>query len=200
MEIIMKKKYLILSFILLIIILIPCAIFLLKPKVKVSHLQVSIAAKERTSLEDLASSSQLIIEGKAKKITPAKISDVIFTNYEIDVKEVLKDNISWGNQKVIVSITGGTIDGEQQILDFEKQLEKRKNYIFCLRKVYPENPNDYQFSSAGISQGTFEIDDLKNGSVKIKPFNPLNNIENNMLNQVVSKQAFIAPPFIDGPR
>lgn len=158
----------------------------------VQHLSFDFI-NQKSNLKDVVSSSELIIKGKVTKITPLEIKKVIFTDYEIDVDDVLKGE----KQHVVVRLTGGTLDGTQLISDEIKPLEKNQKYIFCLEKVFPEDPNSNAFSPIGAYQGIFAIEEsdtvksttsasaslqsLNNDKVKIKKFNTSNIVEKTIL-------------------
>lgn len=109
---------------------------------------------QKSNLKDVVSSSKLIVKGKVTKITPIEIREIIFTDYEIDVDEVLKGE----QQHVVVRLTGGTLNGAKQVSDEIKPLEKNQEYLFCLEKAFPDDSDSDVFSPIGAYQGIFAVE------------------------------------------
>lgn len=171
----MKRKYAVIVSCVLIVscIAIASAAYNNSNNNNVQHLSFDFI-NQKSNLNDVVSSSELIVRGKVIKITPLEIKEVIFTDYEIDVDDVFKGE----KQSVVVRLSGGTLNGTEQMHDEIKPLEKNQDYIFCLEKVFPKDPNSDVFSPIGAYQGIFAIKESNlNNIVKIENFNPSNVVE-----------------------
>lgn len=160
---------------------------------------------QKSNLKDLVSSSELIVKGKVTKITPIEFKKVIFTDYDIDIQDVLKGE----NQHVVVRLTGGTLDGTKLVAEGIEQLEKNQEYMFCLQKVFPDDSSSNLFSPIGAYQGIFAIDESQkhtlsaneittsgevtlsdNDKIKIKSFNKNNVIEKELAGKEIDVKKF----------
>jgi hypothetical protein len=141
-------------------------------------------AELKSSLDEVVADADLIVKGKIKKVIPPQNMDNIYTDYEIDIENVIKGQSKDKSQKVIVRLPGGTSkEGIQYKYEDIKQLDKNSEYVFCLWKTFPKDSQSRIFSPVGAYQGILSINDLKDGKIKIKNFNNKNKIEIDIVNK-----------------
>lgn len=135
---------------------------------KVNELNERLASGEETIIDDSATfpslteeelyeQSDLIVVGKVKKtVKEYKIhTDIPFSEFEFQVKEFIKSNEEFKENKLIV-----TQDGNSEI-SFDKHplLESNKDYILFL-KIHKEN-NETKLIMVGGPNGKFDIENEK---------------------------------------
>ena len=170
-------------------------------KLNVSHLSFDYI-NQKDNINDVVSSSELIVKGKVTKITPIEVHKLIFTDYEIDVSDVLKGE----KQSVVVRLTGGTLGDTEIIADGIEPLVEDQEYLLCLHRVFPKDASSNLFCPVGGFQGIFQVDEsateesttggsvkisnTKNDKFKIKKFNKSNKIETDIIGKEFDKKDF----------
>lgn len=81
---------------------------------------------------------------------------VIFTHYQVEVINVLKNPNDYPTDDVCMRFTGGEIDGNQLIVAETPTLEVGKTYLFAAVKTYPDREEDNDYTPCGAYQGVFQ--------------------------------------------
>lgn len=118
------------------------------------------------TLSELVDYSNLIIQGKVISFEAIEEDHLIFTYETIEVKKVIKGNVSKGD-KIIVSVTGGELDGKitPPIQNFPI-MDMRDNYMLFLEEL--TIPNYY-----AIVAGNQGFGKIKNGKIDVTADNDL---------------------------
>ncbi|MBN8202581.1 hypothetical protein ACFRCQ_24655 [Cytobacillus firmus] len=156
---------------------------------KVKELNDRVAAGEEKIIDDSASfpalteeelykQSDLIVVGKVKKtVKEYNIhTDIPFSEFEFQVKEYIKLNNEYKDNKLIV-----TQDGNSEI-SFDKHplLESNKDYILFLN-VHKEG-NETKLIMVGGPNGKFEIE-----NEKVSTYGSLQELKGKELNQFIKE-------------
>ena len=112
---------------------------------------------QQTSIKEAFNNSELAIIATIKEVKSYEQHKAVFTDYSIEILEVLKTNSAGDSQKIQVSLSGGDINGVHTRIERQKLLNIDETYLFLLNKRYPNDLNSNQYSPIGGYQGILSV-------------------------------------------
>lgn len=139
----------------------------------------------QNTIEDALNNGDIIVSGKIKSSYSYELYDVIFTNYVVHVnsKFINKKNIDIPNE-IEIRATGGNLTSKScPFLEDVQKLTENDKYLFILKKVYPDQPNNNFYAILGGEfQGVFKLNDTGVEETIVK-FNLKNKLEKDLINK-----------------
>lgn len=141
----------------------------------------------QNTIEDALNNGDVIVSGKVKGSYSYELYDAIFTNYVVHVnsKFANKINIDIPNE-IEVRVTGGNLTNKScSFLEDVQKLTENDNYLFILKKVYLDQPNNNFYAILGGEyQGVFKLKDTGIEETIVK-FNSKNKLEKDLINKSI---------------
>ncbi|WP_055665919.1 hypothetical protein [Desnuesiella massiliensis] len=142
----------------------------------------------KANMKEIINDSGLIVIGKPIKINTFEYGNIIFTDYEIQTQEVLKNSNNHNTEKIVVRLTGGKLNGVEQVSENIKQLDLNNTYLFALHRTFPEKVGDCVYTPMGAYQGILNVNSKDSESYyTVNGFNKDNEIEKEVLNKKLNK-------------
>lgn len=134
-------------------------------------------------LESLLKESDVIVIAEVTGIDAAESKGVVFTCYDVDVKQLLKNSCNYDLSDMKIQMTGGKTEKVEEIVEETPVLEIGKTYLFAGDKTFSDDTSKKEFTPSGAYQGVFELESTteaysrKNNDYKIRLMNPYNAVE-----------------------
>lgn len=133
---------------------------------------------QRTSLQEAYNDADVAVIAIPVKSQSYKMHEAIFTDYSLRILRVLKGTPV--PTDIAVSLTGGEWQGVSYQVEGQRMLELGSPYLFLLKKRFPGDVANHQYTPIGGYQGIIKLkQEGEGGAVKWSAvsFNPENQLE-----------------------
>ena len=138
------------------------------------------------SLESLLKESDVIVIAEIVDSTPIEVGRGVFTDYNVNIKNVLKNNQSYDLSDMKIRMSGGKTETIEEIVEKIPVLEIGKTYLFAGDKTYSKDDSKKEYTPSGTYQGVLELESVSETDARICLMNPCNEVEKNAQGKTIS--------------
>ena len=138
------------------------------------------------SLENLLKESDVIVIAEIVDSTPIEVGRGVFTDYNVNIKNVLKNNQSYDLSDMKIRMSGGKTETIEEIVEKIPVLEIGKTYLFAGDKTYSKDDSKKEYTPSGTYQGVLELESVSETDARICLMNPCNEVEKNAQGKTIS--------------
>lgn len=138
------------------------------------------------SLENLLKESDVIVIAEIVDSTPIEVGRGVFTDYNVNIKNVLKNNQSYDLSDMKIRLAGGKTETIEEIVEKIPVLEIGKTYLFAGDKTYSKDDSKKEYTPSGAYQGVLELESVSETDARICLMNPCNEVEKNAQGKTIS--------------
>lgn len=146
-------------------------------------------------MNTLLSNSDTVVIVEITDSKAEKIQGVVFTDYIVKVKDVLKNTKGYDLTEMKIRFTGGKMQADETNITETPSLEIGKLYLFAGHKTFSEDNTKQEFTPAGAYQGIFALEPTVKSHATIdntqdytiRSMNPYNAVEKKVEGTSLSK-------------
>ena len=133
---------------------------------------------QKDNLTEAFTATEVAVIAIPVKAQSYKMHEAVFTDYALEILQVLKGGPVPGDLKV--TLTGGEWEGVAYRVEKQRMPDLGRPYLFLLQKRFPDDPGNIQYTPVGGYQGLIQLRREEAGG-KVRwvavPFNAENGIE-----------------------
>lgn len=141
-----------------------------------------------SNLQSLLQGASTVVIAEVEKASADDSLSVVFTDYDINIKKVLKNEGNYDLEGIKVRFTGGKTKKEQTYILETPILKLGKTYVFAGNKTFSKDNNRKELTPMGAYQGVFELEKINGGEEEeIVSMNLYNGVEKGAVGMTISE-------------
>ena len=136
--------------------------------------------------QELLDNADVVVIAEIVDSTPIEVGRVVFTDYNVNIKNVLKNNQSYDLSDMKIRLAGGKTETIEEIVEKIPVLEIGKTYLFAGDKTYSKDDSKKEYTPSGAYQGVLELESVSETDARICLMNPCNEVEKNAQGKTIS--------------